>query len=362
LDSDVKAAKPVRIIVAGAGLIGQAHIRRILDEPEAELAGIVDIEPRVREQASALGVEWTPDVPTMLDKVRPDGIVIALPNQLHFPTGIAAVRAGVATLMEKPACKSVEEALQLAEAAEKAGVPILVGYQRRHSPLMQEAKRIVESGRLGKITAVNGMCWFLKPPQYFEGNHAWRREPGGGVAMINLVHMIDDIRNLCGNVVSVRAAVSNAARGFPVEDTVGIILEFRAGAIGTLSISDATAAPWSWELTAGENRAYPHTEQFCYLIGGMEGSLSIPLLEVWHHRKDGHWWLPIHAERCFLPDQDPHTLKMRSDPLTNQMRHFCEVAKGTVKPLLDLREGAKTLETTLAVKTAAATGQVVSVS
>ncbi|HUA86661.1 MAG TPA: Gfo/Idh/MocA family oxidoreductase [Bryobacteraceae bacterium] len=358
----LEVGKRVRIVIAGAGLIGQTHIKRVLEEPEAELAGIIDIDPKAGEQAAALGVEWATDIDTMLDKVKPDGIVIALPNQFHFPAGKAAIRAGVATLMEKPVCDTVEEAEQLAEEADRCGVPVLVGHHRRHSPLIKRAKQIIETSRLGKITAVNGLCWFLKPQDYFEGKTSWRRGPEGGVVMINLIHVIDDLRNLCGDIVSVRAAASNAARGFPVEDTAGIILTFRSGAIGTVSISDAAAAPWSWELTSGENKAYPRTDQFCYLIAGMEGSLSIPQLEVWRHGNGGNWWSPIHVEKSIFPGETPNPPQLHSDPMTNQLRHFCEVARGTAKPLLDLRGAARTLEATLAVKKSAATGEVVFLS
>lgn len=340
--------KPIRLVVAGAGVMGQAHIQRILMEPEAQLAGIVDAAPVVADQAKLLGVAWTPDLETMLRQVNPDGVVIALPNQLHFEACRAAIRAGVATLLEKPVCDTVEEALQLAIEAENLDVPVLVGHHRRHSPILKTARQIVDSGRLGKITAVNGVCWFLKPADYYSGSGFWRRESGGGVVMINLVHAIDDLRSLCGEVESVQATSSNRARGFAVEDTAGIILKFRSGAVGTLTVSDASAAPWSWELTSGENKAFPRTDQFCYLIAGMEGSLSIPQLDVWSHGQGGHWQTPIHFER---------SQHLGGDPLVYQMRHFCEVVRRKSKPLLDLRGGAKTLETTLAVKQAAATGQ-----
>jgi predicted dehydrogenase len=355
-------SKPARIVVAGAGLIGQAHIRRILDEPTAELVGIVDALPKAKDQADALGVAWTPDLESMLDKVKPDGVVVALPNQFHFAAGMTLVKHGIPALMEKPVCDTVAEALQFADAAEKAGVPVLVGHHRRHSPLTLRAKAIIDSGRLGKIVAVHGFCWFLKPKDYFEGKGAWRGQPGGGVVLINLIHVIDDLRNLCGDIVSVQASESHAARGFPVEDTVGIILKFRNGAIGTLSISDAVAAPWSWEMTAGENKAYPRTDESCYVVAGMEGSLSVPRLEIWHHGADLSWWSPMRSERAVVPDQDPFTLEHLGDPLTSEMRHFCNVVRGTVKPLLDARGGAKTLEATMAVKKAAMTGEVVHLS
>ncbi len=345
--------QPVRIAVAGAGLIGQAHIRRILDEPQAELTAIIDPSPKVKEQAAALGVPCFVDLEEGLRSAKPDGLVIATPNQLHVPHGLAAVAAGVPMLLEKPVSGDVESAWRLVEAAETAGVSILVGHHRRHSPLIQRAREIVASGRLGKLTAVTGLCLFLKPSQgYFDGPGAWRREPGGGVVLINLIHVIDDLRNLCGDIVAIQAAESRAARGFPVEDTAAIILHFANGALGTLNISDSANAPWSWELTAGENKAYPLTDQFCYLIAGIGGSLTVPRLDVWSHSGDG-WFTPIEAERRIAPEQDPLTL---------QMQHFCEVIRGEAKPILDGRGGTRTLETTLAVKRAAETGGVVHLS
>ncbi len=344
-------AQPVRIAVVGAGLIGRAHARRILDEPQAVLAGIVDPTPQARGFAASVGAAWFADLDALLRGTRPDGVVIATPNQLHVAGGLAAVAAGIPTLLEKPVADDVDSALRLVAAAEAAGVPILVGHHRRHSPLIQRAKAIVASGRLGRIVAVNGLCWFLKPADYFDV--AWRREPGGGVVLINLIHVIDDLRNICGDIVRVQAAQSSAARGFPVEDTAAILLQFSNGALGTLTLSDTVAAPWSWEMTSGENKAYPFTDQSCYMIGGTAGSLTVPRLELWHHGEAPGWWAPIHGERMVVPEQDPLVL---------QMRHFCDVVRGTAKPLVDAREGTRTLETTLAVTQAAATGAVVTLS
>ena len=343
-------ASTVRIALAGAGLIGQAHIKRVLEEPEAELAAIIDPSPQAREQADALDVPCFTDLAEGLRAAKPDGVVIATPNQLHVPNGLTAVEAGVPMLLEKPVSGDVDSAMRLVDAAEAASVPILVGHHRRHSPLIQRAREIVASGRLGKITAVTGLCLFQKPAQgYFDGAGAWRSQPGGGVVLINLIHVIDDLRNICGDITSIQAAESNTARGFPVEDTAAMILRFASGALGTLAISDSAATPWSWELTSGENKAYPHTDQFCYLVAGTAGSLTVPRLDVWSHEGDG-WWTPIRAERSIVPEQDPLTL---------QMRHFCQVIRREVAPLLDGRDGTRTLEATLAVKTAAETGEIV---
>lgn len=341
---------PARIVVAGAGLIGRAHIECILAEPQASLAGIVDISTAAEQQAAALGVPYSADLEALLQSVRPDGVVIALPNQAHFTAGMTAIRAGVAVLIEKPVCETVAQALELATASEQAGIAVLVGHHRRHSAIMGQARQILASGRLGQLIAVNAVCWWRKPASYFEGANAWRREPGGGPVMINLIHAIDDLRNLCGEIESVQAMTSNHARGFAVEDTAAALLRFQSGALGTITLSDAAPSPWSWELTSGENRAYPRTQQPCYFFAGLQASLSLPQLELWQHGGDGHWFTPIESQRIPAPDEDP---------LANQIRHFCDVATHRAQPLLDARGGARTLQATLAVLESARTGSAV---
>ena len=343
------ASAAARIAVAGAGLIGQAHIRRIQDDPGAQLAAIIDPSPAARTLATALGVPYFDGLADALRATRPDGVVIATPNQMHVPHGLAAVEAGVPMLLEKPVSTDLASAMRLVAAAEAAGVPILVGHHRRHSPLMRRAHDAVASGSLGRIVAATGLCLFRKPQAYFEGLGAWRRGPGGGVVLINLVHVIDDMRNLCGEVAAVQAVTSSAVRGFAVEDTAAILLHFASGALGTLTASDAAASPWSWEMTSGEDKAFPRTDQSCYLVAGTHGSLSVPRLDTWRHGGDG-WWTPLQAMREVGLDQDPLTL---------QMRHFVQVIRREAAPLLDGHGGTRTLAATLAVAEAARTGGIV---
>ena len=100
-------------------------------------------------------------------------------------------------------------------------------------------------------------------------------------------------------------------------------------------------------MTSGENPAYPQTDEFCYLVAGTEASLTVPRLDVWSHAGDG-WFTPLQRERSAVQEQDP--LKL-------QLKHFGAVIRGQAAPLLDGRGGARTLETTLAVERAAATGE-----
>src|SRR3712207_4972017 len=131
---------PVRIAVVGAGVIGQAHARRIREEPQAALAGIADPSPRAKDLAAALETDCFQDLDTLLRTAKPDGAVIATPNRLHVDNALACIAAGVPVLVEKPIADEVESALSLVEASEKAGVPILVGHHRRHSPRSEERR------------------------------------------------------------------------------------------------------------------------------------------------------------------------------------------------------------------------------
>ena len=140
-------------------------------------------------------------------------------------------------------------------------------------------------------------------------------------------------------------------RGFENEDLATAVLKFRSGAIATISVSDSIVAPWSWELTARENPAYPATSESCYLIGGSEGGLSLPDLRVWRHDKAPDWWTPISAQNL--------TCRME-DPLGVQMAHFADVIAGRAEPLVSGWEGLKSLEVVEAVALSSATGREIS--
>jgi predicted dehydrogenase len=335
--------KPVRIAVIGAGLIGRRHAELVAGCPTADLCAIVDPGAAGREVATAFGAPWFPSLEALLEADRPDGLIIATPNQLHAEHGMIAIRHRIPCLIEKPLTDSVASAEALVSAAKTAGVPILVGHHRRHNPIIQDAKARIARGDLGRIVAAHAFFWLYKPDDYFDV--AWRREPGAGPVLINLIHDIDLLRYLVGEIDEVHAVQSNAARGHAVEDTTCAVIRFAGGALGTISVSDSIAAPWSWEMTSGENPAYSKTEEPCYLIGGTEGSLSIPRSELWRHPGKRSWWEPIAPERTEIT---------AADPLVAQLHHFSAVIRSEAEPLVSGDEGLKSLKAVAAIQAAAA--------
>lgn len=332
-----------RILIVGAGLVGRRHAA--LAANKGMLAGVVEPDPAARAEAAKLGAPVFADLAEGL-ATRPDGALLATPNQVHVRQGLTLVEARVPMLIEKPIADVSADALKLVQAAEAAGVPILVGHHRRHNPRIAAAKEVVALGRLGRINAVHAQFWLYKPDDYFAP--AWRRAEGAGPLFINLIHDLDLLRHLCGEVAEVTAVESRAARGHEVEDTAAAILRFASGALGTVTVSDAISAPWSWEFSAGENPAYPHVPGGAYRIGGEAGSLSVPDLKLWRHPGERSWWAPIEAEQIEAED---------ADPLSAQLDHFAAVAAQGAEPLVSGREGLATLRLLEAIKRAARTGE-----
>jgi predicted dehydrogenase len=342
---------PVRIAVMGAGLIGRRHVEHILAEPDASLHAVVDPSPAARDFAAARGLPWHPDFAALMRTGRPDGVLIATPNQLHREHALAAIAAGLPTLVEKPLADSIEAAQEIVTAAERAGVALATGHHRRHNPLIRRAKAMIDEGRLGRIVTVHSFFWLMKPDDYFDV--PWRRQKGAGPVLMNLSHDIDLMRHLCGEIDAVQAFQSNMVRGHVIDETTALSLRFANGALGTMNVSDTVVAPWSWEHTTGENPVYPPTDQPCYFIAGTHGSLAIPRLELWRNADRRGWWEPFSVVR---------EIAANDDPLRLQVRQFCKVIRGEEAPLVSGREGLMTLKVIQAVQRAAESGEKVSLS
>jgi predicted dehydrogenase len=339
------------IALVGAGQIGKRHLAHILAEPTARLHAVVDPAESAQAIAAAAGAPWFPDIGAMLAAGRPDGVLVASPNALHVPHALQTIAAGLPTLVEKPISDDADAARRLVEAAEAAGVPLLVGHHRRHNPMSERVRETIRSGRLGRIIAVHGFFWLLKPDSYFDV--AWRREKGAGPVLVNLIHDIDLLRWFCGDIVEVQAMQSSDVRRHVVDETTVLTLRFASGTLGTMSVSDTILAPWSWEHTASEFRDYPRTDQLCFFIGGTHGSISVPRMELWRNEETRGWFQPFVAERLVTPEEDP---------LRRQVAHLSRVIRFGEAPVVSGREGLKTLLAIAAVQEAARTGQPVQVA
>lgn len=344
----------LRIAVAGAGQIGRRHIGLVLKDLGCRLAAVIDPAPGAAEVAARADVPLYASLGDLFAREKPDGIIIATPNNLHVEHGLACVAARVPALIEKPLADSLDAAEQLCMAAERAGVKLLAGHHRQHSAIMTKAVKIVGSGRLGRLVAVVGTAIFCKPDAYFDAA-PWRRQVGGGPILINMIHEIGNLRALCGDIVEVQAMSSNAVRGFAVEDTAAVNLRFANGALGTFMMSDAAASACSWEQTSQEDESYAaYPDEDCYLIAGTDGSLAIPTmrLKTYANKAVRSWYNSFDTEIVAIA---------QADPLQRQLENFCAVIRGAAEPVVTARDGLQNLSVIDAIKRSLSHGGVVSV-
>jgi predicted dehydrogenase len=345
--------KPIRIAVAGAGVIGRRYVELIQASNRAELCAVVDMTTEARDFAEVAGVPHFIDLEDLLNAKVADGIILATPNHLHANGIMKCAEAGVSALIEKPVVGSLDELAEVIETVERCGVPMLVGHHRRHSSVLQEARRIVQTGELGRLVSVQASAQFSKPEQYFL-TAPWRTAIGGGPILINLIHDLDALRFVCGEIIRVQAFASHATREFEVEDTVSVTMEFANGALGTFLLSDAAATPMSWEQTSGENPDYARTQDVdCYNFSGTQGSLAVPTMRRWSYPGAPSWFNPFEFQATEI---------VKNDPLVAQLEHYCDAVAGTAKPLVSVADAGESLRLVEAVRRAVALGSTVLVS
>ncbi len=333
---------PIRFLVSGPGLIGKKHCALIRDREDCEIAAIVAPDStKNRATAAEYGASFYSSLEEALGESSDpaagiDAAIISSPNAFHFDQAIKSIEHNIPVLVEKPVTDTLAKARELARRSLDAKVPVLVGHHRTHSAMLSVADNFLRSEYFGRLVSVMGSAQFYKPAHYF-ADGPWRTRIGGGPILINLIHEIGLLRHFCGEISEVVALASNSVRGYEVEDSVSISLRFGSGALGTFILSDAAASSKSWEMTAGENPAYPHfPDEDCYHFAGTQGSLDFPTMRIRSYPKglDQSWWVPFASERLSVE---------RKDPLAAQLDHFMAVIRGQEKPLITAHDGYRNM-------------------
>lgn len=340
----------VRILLSGPGLIGHKHAALIAENDDCEFAAVVAPDSLRRATFAAdHSVPAFSSIEDALSSEKIDAAIISSPNAFHYDQALACLSRGIPALVEKPLTDNLKHSEKLVEAVERYDTPLLVGHHRSYSPLTKTALDFLKSDRFGQMVALQGSAIFYKPDQYFIDG-PWRTKQGGGPILINLIHEIGLMREFAGEIAAVQAIAGHNIRGFEVEDTVSISLEFKAGALGTFLLSD-TAVSWkSWEMTSGENPAYPHfPDKACYHFAGTNGALDFPSMTAKSYAlgTEKSWWKPFEE---FKLDFQP------CDPLKMQLEHFIDVIRKGSRPRVSAEDGYQNLHVVEAISGAIKTG------
>lgn len=324
-----------RIAVIGAGVIGRAHLATIAScRGLARAVALVDPSPAAAVVASDAGLPLYRDTETLLAEERFDAAIVASPNSTHVDIASMLVRKGIPVLVEKPVAATAAEAGALADLSRQLGVPVLVGHHRRHNPVVQAARGLIQSGAIGQLVVASVIGVVMKDEGYHDVE--WRKRPGsGGPLLINMIHEVDLLRYLFGDINEVQALTSSIQRGLPVEDTAVASVRFASGALASFTVSDAAVSPWSWDLTAGESpRRFPTLPASAHHYCGTEGALSLPDLRLWRYKDEKSWYRPIENETQFTRGGDPYIA---------QLEHFVDVVVCGNKPLITVSDAMHSL-------------------
>lgn len=184
-----------RVAILGSGAVTNILYRPALQElrDEIELVGVADLnqksaEPLLQDFPSA---KFFTDYRALLDQLRPDAVIVALPHFLHQPVSVDALRRGVHVFCEKPMAISSEECDRIEAAVLETKCLFCVNLLRRWFPSVQEIKRIVDGRGMGTLTAFEATegapyGWPAMSFSFFD-----RRISGGGVLMDSGVHTLD---------------------------------------------------------------------------------------------------------------------------------------------------------------------------
>ena len=226
----------LRFALFGTGNFGPELARYICEV--ADLVAVCDPHPQSRKNFIArtnLQVREFDDHQRLLDEEEIDAVAITSPNHTHKEIAVAAAGAGKHVFCEKPMATSVPDCWEMVRACEQTGVRLMVGHKRRLRPPW--ARMIELRERLGEVLAITSCAYYdARPYQH----HGWwtKEELCGGTFALKGVHIIDWMRAMCGNVVSVAAPAgpqSDSRYDFP--DTLHLAIRFHSGAVAALNVS-----------------------------------------------------------------------------------------------------------------------------
>ena len=333
--------KKLRVGIIGLGWPGVEHLKGYVASGKAEVVAVCDLDDERRERIAAEhGIPETyTDHRQMLREADIAAVSNALPNFLHAPVTLDALRAGKHVLCEKPPAMSASEARRMADAAEKQGVVLMYALCLRFAAESQTIKGFVERGELGEV--YYGKCGYVRRRGIPVGKGGWfvdKKRAGGGALIDIGVHALDRCwwlmgcprpAMVLGSVYQkFRHAVPKGVR-FDVDDAAFALVKFANDA--TLLLE----ATWALNLPGGG---------YCEIAGTKGGARVSPLT--------------IFAERDGV-QLDITPAPPQANGLVGETVHFVECCLTGKRPMMDGEQGVQLMQMLDGIYKSQATGRAV---
>ncbi|NLC67300.1 MAG: Gfo/Idh/MocA family oxidoreductase [Clostridiaceae bacterium] len=223
----------IRLGVVGCGGMTNFHLKGLLEvSNEISVTATCDIIPeKAKAAAEVVGAEiHATDYKKILDYV--DAVLISLPHDLHFETGMFFLNGGKHVLMEKPMCNTEDECIKLIERSEENKKVLMTAYPVRYWPIIMKMKELADAKTYGEVFQMS--IWTEQFTKYPEGHWALSaKRLGGGQFFSHGCHYIDLLLWFLGKPVrGVHMGTNYGTPWMEKEGTSNAIIEFENGAIG----------------------------------------------------------------------------------------------------------------------------------
>ncbi len=329
--------------IVGGGMIGAVQAAAIEQISGARLLAVCGRdEKRTAEFAAKFGCVAYTDYDKFLQHPGLQIVNICTPSGTHAELGIRAAEAGKHVLVEKPIEINLERADALIAACDKASVKLGVIFQSRFLPAVQRIKQAIDEGRLGKLMLGDALVKWYRAPEYYAPG-SWRgtlKMDGGGALINQAIHTIDLLCWMMGPAES--AFAMKAALRYPhieAEDTLVGTVKFQNGALGVVQAATSAKPGFKRRLE----------------ISGERGSIILDgdAISVW--AIDGEDSNLGEAEQ--LTDGSANPAAISNEGHRRQIEDMMHAVIENRAPMIDGREGRKSLELVVALYEAANEGE-----
>ena len=326
----------------GCGRVAPRHAQSLAQLSEAKLVAVADIrEDRAHRFAREYGADAYTDYHQLLARPDVDAVNVCVPSGLHATVVLDVLQAGKHVLVEKPIALSLTDADRMIATAREAGRSLGVVLQNRYNSPMQQVRRLLDEGGLGRLYLGNACVRWYRPQSYYEDDWHGTWAMDGGALMNQSIHHIDALQWFMGPVKSVYAYTATLAHDMETEDVGVAALRFRSGALGTIEGSTLT---WPQNL---EGSVALFGERGSVKVGGT----ALNRITLW--KVDGE--LEREAEILTSQRVDPPTVYGYSH--REVIRDFAQALRDGREPGTPGPEARRSLALVLAMYKSARTGQ-----
>ena len=236
----------IRFALVGPGLVGAVHAAALGRIADAQLVAVVGGSERTgrgRALADRFGARHVASFDELVADPRGvDAVIVATPHPLHAGAAIAAARAGLHVVVEKPMALTPDEADAMIREADAASVRLAAISQRRWYPAVRRVRAAIEASRIGSPALATVELFGWRGPEYYAMD-AWRGTragEGGGVLVNQAPHLLDLLCWFLGEPVEVDGWTANVNHPeIEVEDSAVAVVRFASGALATIAASNS---------------------------------------------------------------------------------------------------------------------------